>query len=113
MKMNRKVLSLLLTGVILMLLLPMNSLANDECGCGVVILEGSEKNKIIADYLKSDALKEQRKELKEQGYQWIGVGGADVQKNPFGVIMIIVPILTETGQPAHLLYAFGEFRIAE
>ncbi|GGD88681.1 hypothetical protein GCM10010911_54080 [Paenibacillus nasutitermitis] len=38
--------------------------ANDDCGCGQVV--GAEKNKIVADLLKSDAFKAKKQELLKQ-----------------------------------------------
>lgn len=65
----------------------------DECGCTVVT--GAEKNKHVAELLKSDHLKEVKKDLAnlEEGYRWNGVNGAEVIYNEeFDQLLIGIPV---------------------
>ncbi|MCH1625201.1 hypothetical protein [Fredinandcohnia quinoae] len=75
--------------VILMLVAPGNTaLAHegsgdgDDCGCGVTYVKGAEKNKIVANILKSKEFKEQKKILKSEGYNWLGANKIVVVKKP-------------------------------
>jgi hypothetical protein len=83
--------------------------ASNVCGCGQVV--GAEKNKIVADLLKSDAFKTKKHELLEQGYKWNGVSGAEVDKNANGEILIAIPLLNENRQEVFLIYVYGQFYI--
>lgn len=81
----------------------------DDCGCGIVT--GAEKNKVIADMLKSDVFKAKKKELKATGYQWNGVDNFEVSYNSkFDAYLVVMPLVSENGELHVLLYAFGGFK---
>lgn len=81
--------------------------ASDDCGCGQVV--GAEKNKIVADLLKSDAFKAKKHELLKQGYKWNGVDGAEVDKNGNNEILIAIPLLNADREEVFLIYVYGQF----
>jgi hypothetical protein len=82
--------------------------ANDDCGCGTV--DGAERNKVIADMLKSDVFKVKKEELKEAGYQWNGVANFEVSYNPdFGAYLVAMPLVNDNGELHYFLHAFGTF----
>lgn len=86
----------------------------------VVSVTGAEKNKLIADLLKSEAFKNFKKELKESEYHWNGVSGIEIDRLIEGNIegnivtnedLIAIPVLTgDRKEKLYFLYAFGQFR---
>lgn len=112
MKGSRTYLMLFFVGMMALVLFlsPSNLVsASDDCGCGHVA--GAEKNKIVADLLKSDAFKAKKQELLEQGYMWNGVNGAEVDRNPNGEILIAIPLLNEHREEVFLIYVYGQFYV--
>src|SRR4051794_33221421 len=52
---------------------------DDNCTChDLVPLTGSERNKIVANLLKSDVFKNQKMNLKREGFKWNGASGIEV-----------------------------------
>jgi hypothetical protein len=94
----KKILSLLCGSLIFLLMFaaPGNvALAHEGDGCGCVTEEitGAEKNKIVADLLKSDQLKNARKGLMEVGFKWNGVGNVEVVYNvTWDIMMVGIPV---------------------
>jgi hypothetical protein len=73
-----------------------------DCGCGTPIL-GAEKNKIIADILKSDEFKEKKMEAKNEGFLWRGVDGTSVSDLGAYGIGAVFPFYDHNGT----LWGFG------
>ncbi|MFK7691227.1 hypothetical protein [Paenibacillus sp. HJGM_3] len=112
MKGSRALLMVFVVGMMAMVLVlsPIGRVsANDDCGCGQVV--GAEKNKIVADLLKSDAFKAKKQELLKQGYKWNGVDGAEVDKNGNNEILIAIPLLNADREEVFLIYVYGQFYV--
>jgi hypothetical protein len=52
---------------------------HDDCGCPGTVITGAERNKLVANLLKSDVFKQARVELKREGYVWQGAGAVEVR----------------------------------
>ncbi len=110
MRMNRKVLALLIVLIIMVFALPVGALA-EECGCGLVEVQGAEKHKIVSDLLKNDAFKAEKKAITEQGFKWTGVSKAEVVRTPDGDIFVAIPVTSPTGENYGLVYVYGQFHL--
>lgn len=76
-----------------------------DCGCGTPIL-GAEKNKMIADVLKSDEFKNIKKQAMKDGFLWRGVDGtsvSDLSELGVNAIGVVFPFYDQNGT----LYGFG------
>jgi hypothetical protein len=105
----KKYLSLLFTGLIVlsMYVTPGTTVkaaetnvviaATGDCSChDVTPILGAERNKMVSDLLKSEAFKNLKMELKEEGYTWYGAQGIEVIKiNVNGMILIGVPFTND------------------
>jgi hypothetical protein len=83
----KKILTLLFTSLILLLMLagPGNLAfaheGEENCSCdSFTILDGAEKNKIIAKFLASDEFKTLKLNNLDSGYKWKGISKAEVTK---------------------------------
>jgi hypothetical protein len=68
--------------LLLMFLSPGNAVQaeeQDDCGCPGTVFTGAERNKLVAELLKSDVFKEAKLVLKEEGYVWQGAGAIEVR----------------------------------
>ncbi|WP_045521705.1 hypothetical protein [Neobacillus niacini] len=94
----KKILTLLCTSLIVFLMFggPGNvAMAHEGDGCDCVTKEitGAEKNKIVSNLLKSDDLKNARKEIKEEGFKWNGIGNVEVIYNiTHDIMMVGIPV---------------------
>jgi hypothetical protein len=107
----KKILPFLFTSLIVLLLLvgPGNPVQaeepGDDCTCHDLIpLNGSERNKIVAVLLSSDAFKFKKSELINKGYSWNGANSIEVLLPAEGVTMVGVPFTDQNG--ITLVYAF-------
>lgn len=86
---------------------------DEHCGCDVTFLDGAERNKVVANLLKSDEFKTLKQELKKDGYTWNGANTIEVIKNNTygGIILVGVPFVNEEGAVEFFGYTFlgGEF----
>ncbi|MDR7078257.1 hypothetical protein J2Y03_003307 [Neobacillus niacini] len=110
----RKILPLLFTSLLVFLIFvgQGNSVqAADDCECDITILTGSEKNKIVSGLLKSDELKNARKEIRNMGHKWHGVNDIEVIRNNTwnGVIIISIPVFTLDGTEMTAGFISGKF----
>lgn len=105
MRLNRRRLIMLFV-LMMMVILPVGALA-DDCGCGVVQLEGAEKNKIVAEVLKNDDFKQLKKSSMAEGYVWNGVSEAQVVRTPGGDILIAIPVTSPAGESYAIVHALG------
>jgi hypothetical protein len=87
-----------------------NSLTSDsECGCNVIPITGSERNKLVAGLLSSDEFKSIKMKAKEMGYQWLGASDIEVINNlSYEVIMTGVPF-SKDGQIFMFVFFDGKF----
>lgn len=85
--------------LILMFLSPGNAVQAEEaqCECPGKVLTGAERNKIVANLLKSDVFKEEIIELEKQGYVWQGAGAIEVREFAPSVMIYQVVFLDEGG----------------
>ncbi|MDF2791174.1 MAG: hypothetical protein K0S80_4276 [Neobacillus sp.] len=88
--------------VLLMFVTPVNPVQaaepEDGCSCHDLIpLTGSERNKIVADLLSSDAFKVKKSELISTGYSWNGANSIEVILPEEGVTMVGVPFSDQNG----------------
>jgi hypothetical protein len=110
----KKIVTLLFTSLIVLLMFvspgaPVQAEGN-ECGCVTEEIFGAEKNKIVSDLLKSDELKNARKELKTYGYQWNGVGKVEVTYNlTWNILMIGIPVKYSDGTSWTAVFFDGVF----
>jgi hypothetical protein len=70
--------------LILMFLSPGNAVQakgqpTDDCGCPGTVITGAERNKLVANLLKSDVFKQAKIELEEEGYVWQGASMIEVR----------------------------------
>ncbi|MBY0097156.1 hypothetical protein [Mesobacillus maritimus] len=87
--------------LILLFLSPGNAVQaeeQDECDCPGTVFTGSERNKLVANLLKSNVFKEERLELKKDGYVWQGAGAIEVRELAPGMIVYQVVFLSENGE---------------
>jgi hypothetical protein len=99
----KKIFTMLCGSLVLFLIFaaPGNSVQAEEhsCSCETTEISGAEKNKIIANLLKSDELKNARKGLVEVGFKWNGVSGVEVVYNKtYETMMIGLPISYNDGE---------------
>jgi hypothetical protein len=98
-----------------------------DCGCdSFTVLEGSEKNKIVAKFLSSENFKTLKLNNLKKGYKWKGVSKAEVTKfvkdvhaDPLdpetpviikaGSIGVAVPFFTSDGKLEVFFFLNGEF----
>lgn len=87
--------------LLVMFLAPGNAVqAEEACECPGTVLTGAERNKLVAELLKSDVFKQARIELENEGYVWQGAGAIEVRN-----LEVIAPsllgyqvmIINETG----------------
>jgi hypothetical protein len=83
----KKILTLLCTSLIVFLMFagPGNVAfaheGEEDCSCdSFTIMNGAEKNKILAKFLASDEFKELKLNNLESGYNWKGISKAEVTK---------------------------------
>ncbi|MFT4416286.1 hypothetical protein ACLM5H_20690 [Fredinandcohnia humi] len=70
----------------------------DDCGCGVTILQGAERNKAVASTLKLHKYHQVKKELEAAGYIFSGADQIVVAILPGGVYTAVaVPFVNEQG----------------
>ncbi|OLS36162.1 hypothetical protein [Bacillus sp. MRMR6] len=83
----------------------------ENCIChDVTFITGAEKNKIVANLLKTDALKDVRKEQKAEGIKWNGVNDVQVLKhNVYPVTIVGIPVTFEDGTALMATFINGEF----
>jgi hypothetical protein len=93
--MKKKIFGMILASLLLFSVSGNSALASD-CGCHEE-LTGSEKNKEVANLLKSDGFKEKKQELLAEGYHWNGVNTAEVAKIEYGT-GVAVSFVMPTGQ---------------
>ncbi|MCM3585247.1 hypothetical protein M3182_05755 [Mesobacillus maritimus] len=68
--------------LLMMFVVPGNAVLAEEndCQCPGTVITGAERNKLVADLLKSDEFKAAKKQLmKEEGYTWAGAGAIEVR----------------------------------
>lgn len=124
----RKFLSVLFISMLVLLMIvgPGNKAfahEGDDCGCPTP-LDGSEKNKIVANFLASDEFKSKKMELLDNGYKWQGIKEFEVTdfkskvtlKSPIGDIIvpagsigITVPVFTNDGKLEVFFFINGKF----
>jgi hypothetical protein len=86
--------------LILMFLAPGNAVQaeeQDDCECPGTVFTGAERNKLVANLLKSSVFKEERLELKKEGYVWQGAGAIEIRELAPGTVVYQVVFLTENG----------------
>lgn len=109
----KKYLTLLCTGFIflLMFVTPGNTVkAAEECGCNVSPILGVEKNKMVADLLKSEDFKKLKLELEQEQYRWDGAHDIEIIKNnDNGMILIGVPFSNGEGTVEMFVFIDGVF----
>jgi hypothetical protein len=106
----KKILTLLCTSLIVLLMFvgpvsPAKASETDSpevqepCICDdVTVLTGVERNKAIANLIKTDAFKDVRKDLKLEGLKWNGVNEIQVMKhNQFPLTIVGVPFTSGDG----------------
>lgn len=72
--------------------------ASDECGCDTSEITGAERNKIVADILKSTEFKVTKAEHESAGYSMLGAEYIQVMDNhTYGFIMVGVPMTGPSG----------------
>ncbi|MFS0777306.1 hypothetical protein ABC255_15060 [Neobacillus sp. 3P2-tot-E-2] len=118
----KKIFTLLCTSLIVLLMFvgPGNSVkaANPilvpdlfSCGCedhGIYPITGSEKNKIVAELLSSDAFKTQ-KSLLNKDYTFKGVNEVQVAKvKGANIVMVAVPFFKKSGTLEFAMFTNGE-----
>jgi hypothetical protein len=116
----KKILSVLFSSLIVLLMFvgPVNAANPDlvpdlfNCGCeaeGIYPVTGSEKNKIVAELLSSDAFKEQKFE-QNKVYTFKGINAVQVAEvEGIGVHIVAVPFFTESGTVKFAMFANGVF----
>jgi hypothetical protein len=121
----KKILSLLLTSLIVILMFvgtddsvkAANPGDQDNCGCeehGIFHLYGAERNKLVADLLSSDQFKAKKLELLNDGYKYTGANGIEVVENRFipgHPKGITVPFINEDGISKVAIFIEGNFLI--
>jgi hypothetical protein len=85
--------------------------AEEDCIChDVAPIFGAEKNKIVADILKSDAFKNAKKDWKTEGYTFNGVDSVEVIKfNKFGFVMVGFPVTNNDGVLEMAAFSNGKY----
>jgi hypothetical protein len=133
----KKILTVLLSSLIVLLMFagPGNVVLAHEgdvdCGCdSFTVLEGSEKNKIVAKFLSNENFKTLKLNNLKSGYKWKGVSKAEVTKfikdvhldpkdpeSPViikaGSIGVAVPFFTSDGKLEVFFFLNGEFAGSE
>jgi hypothetical protein len=98
--------------VLVLLVLPANFVfAHDGDDCPCIDLVGAERNKAIANVLKSTEFKEVKKEKKREGYKFTGANQIMAVKmpGPDGIIytMVAVPFVHENGDVLFSVFTDG------
>jgi hypothetical protein len=70
--------------LILLFLSPGNAVQaaeHDDCGCPGTVITGAERNKLVANLLKSNVFKQAKIELKDEdeGFRWQGASEVEVR----------------------------------
>ncbi|CAM3866531.1 hypothetical protein [Mesobacillus zeae] len=72
--------------------------SDDDCNCDVTMLNGAERNKLVAGLFKSDSYKSANKQLREKGLKREGANKLEVIRfNADGSMYIGVPFADEKG----------------
>lgn len=50
-----------------------------DCNCPGTVITGAERNKLVADLLKSDEFKSVKKDLMKEGYKWQGADAIELR----------------------------------
>ncbi|MGG3467029.1 hypothetical protein ABES02_05730 [Neobacillus pocheonensis] len=83
---------------------------DDDCTCHDLIpLSGPERNKIVAEFLSSEAFKAQKMELIQSGNKWNGAHTIEVVIPAEGVTMVGVPFVSTDGFPSVNVFINGTF----
>jgi len=83
---------------------------SEECGCDVTPILGSERNKIVADVISSEAFKTVKKDLKKDDLKWTGANTVEVFKNnTYGMVMVGVPFENKEGTLFMAVFFDGVF----
>jgi hypothetical protein len=85
--------------------------AEGECEChDVTTIFGDEKNKVLANILKSEEFKNAKKDWKNKGYSFNGVDDVEVIKhNIYGFIMVGFPVTNKDGVLEMAAFLDGEY----
>jgi hypothetical protein len=84
---------------------------NDDCTCHDLLpLKGSERNKIVAEVLKSDVFKNEKMRLKKDGYKWHGASGIEVIQPTEDFTLVGVPFLNNGGTIEMHTFLIGDFQ---
>ncbi|WP_460348503.1 hypothetical protein [Pseudoneobacillus sp. C159] len=83
----------------------------DDCGCpNVEMIVGAEKNKMVAELLKSNGFKDFKKSLMENGYSYRGVHDIEVANFiDYGFIAIAVPFINKDGAVEMKVFVDGVY----
>lgn len=82
----------------------------EPCGCqGWTPLTGAERNKIVADFISSEAFKGKKMELNKEGYKWNGAHAIEVIKPFEGLTMVGVPFTSNEGAVEIFVFINGVF----
>ena len=83
---------------------------SEECGCDVTPILGSERNKIVADVISSEAFKAVKNDLKKDDLKWTGANTVEVFKNnTYGMVMVGVPFENKEGTLFMAVFFDGVF----
>ncbi|WHX98321.1 hypothetical protein [Neobacillus sp. DY30] len=104
----KKLLTLLFTSLIVLLMfvgsgnVAFAHEGEEDCFCdSFIILDGAEKNKIVAEFLASDEFKTLKLTNLESGYKWKGISKAEVTRFIKDVHLVPndpeSPVIIETG----------------
>jgi hypothetical protein len=77
-----------------------------HCGCEVSLITGAERNKIVANLLKSDVFKEVSVALKEDGFKWSGAGDIEIIQNHSHGDIIMVGVMYSNVTGANVAYGY-------
>jgi hypothetical protein len=83
----------------------------DDCTCHDLLpLTGSERNKIVAEVLKSHVFKSEKMRLKQDGYKWQGASGIEVIQPTEDFTLVGVPFLNTDGTIEMHAFLIGDFQ---
>ncbi|QCJ42790.1 hypothetical protein FAY30_13205 [Bacillus sp. S3] len=81
-----------------------------ECGCVVEPILGSERNKIAANLISSEAFKTVKKNLKKDGLKWTDANSLEVIHNiSHNIVMVGVPFENKHGDVFMAVFFDGTF----
>jgi hypothetical protein len=119
----KKILTVLLSSLIVLLMFagPVspakaaeteNPEVQEPCFCDdVTVLTGAERNRIIANLIKTEAFKDVRKALKLEGLKWNGANEIQVMKhNQIPLSIVGVPFTSEDGTIMMAVFFNGIFQ---